>query len=233
MGDFSKTFKITADQVTPFQYLRPSSLLRYLQELSIEHTEELGMPRQYTLDKGLLWVVAKQHIEIKRMPKYDETITISTWPSKTMHVLFPRSYEVKDKDGNVIIEGASIWALIDIKTRKMINPNEHGIVVEDLSNGRPFNIPLSNRIPFDLTQNGEILAQFSFCDLNGHINNTSYLDIAENMIPIEFLKEHELKLIDIKYVHEIKLGESLPIQYGFENHSYYFVNHAFQLQLGY
>ena len=54
MGDFSKTFKITADQVTPFQYLRPSSLLRYLQELSIEHTEELGMPRQYTLDKGLL-----------------------------------------------------------------------------------------------------------------------------------------------------------------------------------
>lgn len=233
MADFSKTLKIIADQVTPFQYLRPSSLLRIFQDISVEHTEELGMPRQYTLDKGLLWVVAKQHIEIKRMPKYDETIYVSTYPSKTMHVLFPRTCEIRDDKGDLIIKATSIWALIDIKTRKMINPNEHGIIIPDMSNGREFNIPLSNKIPFNLPNDGEIHAEYSFCDLNGHINNTSYLDIAENIIPIDFLRDRDLKMIDIKYIHEVKLGDILPIKYGLVGESYYFVNNAFQLEMKY
>ncbi len=233
MGDFSKTIKIIADQVTPFQYLRPSSLLRIFQDITVEHTELLGLPRQYTLDKGLLWVVAKQHIEIKRMPKYDETICVSTYPSKTMHVLFPRTCEIRNDKGELLVKGTSIWALIDIKTRKMINPNEHGIAVTDMSEGREFNIPLSNKIPFDLPNEGEIHAEYSFCDLNGHINNTSYLDIAENMMPIDFLRDHDLNLIDIKYIHEVKLGDTLPIKYGLIGESYYFVNNAFQLEMKY
>lgn len=233
MSDFSKTIKIIADQVNPFQSLRTSSLLRLFQDVTVEHTELLGLPRQYTLDKGLLWVVAKQHIEISRMPRYDETICISTFPSKTMHVLFPRTCEIRNEEGELLVKGTSIWALIDIKSRKMINPNDHGISVPDMSNGREFNIPLSNRIPFDLSENGEIKAEYSFCDLNGHINNTSYLDIAENMIPVDFLRTHELTLVDIKYVHEVKLGETLPVKYGLVGDSYYFVNNAFQLELKY
>lgn len=233
MGDFSKTIKVIADQVSPFQSLRTSSLLRLFQDVTVEHTELLGLPRQYTLDKGLLWVVAKQHIEIIRMPRYDETICISTFPSKTMHVLFPRTCEIRNEEGELLVKGTSIWALIDIKSRKMINPNDHGISVPDMSNGREFNIPLSNRIPFDLSENGKIKAEYSFCDLNGHINNTSYLDITENMIPVDFLRMHELTLVDIKYVHEVKLGETLPVKYGLVGDSYYFVNNAFQLELKY
>ncbi len=233
MSSFIKQIRIKADQVTPFQYLRPSSLFLLLQEISIEHTEKLGYPREFTLDKGLLWVIAKQHIEILRMPKYDETITISTYPSAMMHVLFPRTYEIRDEKGNIIIQGEAIWALIDVKTRKMINPIEHNILIPDMSEGKEFRIPLGNRIPSDLPEQATIHATYSLCDLNGHLNNTSYLDIAEDLIPVSFLKEHKLRLIDIKYIHEIKLGESSLIQYGYLDDSYYFSNSAFQLQLGY
>lgn len=233
MSDYTSEFKIIADKVNPFQTLRPSALLRFFQDVSVKHVEQLGMPREYTLVKGLIWVIAKQHIEINRMPKYDETITVSTWPSKTMHILFPRSYEVRDSKGNVIIKASSIWALIDINTRKMVNPTDYGIEVKDMSEGRKFDMPFSNKIPFELPNEGMIEAKYSFCDLNGHINNACYLDIAENMVPISFLKEHELKLIDIKYIHEIPLGSTLPIKYGYVDGSYYFVNEAFQLQFGY
>ncbi len=233
MPSYNKTIRIRADQVTPFQYLRPSSLFRLLQDISIEHTEKLGFPKEFTLDKGLLWVIAKEHIEIKRMPKYDETITLSTYPSEMMHVLFPRSYEIRDEKGDVIIHGDAIWALIDIKTRKMINPTDHGIIIPDMSEGKEFRIPLGNKIPSELKEKAEINATYSLCDLNGHLNNTSYLDIAEDLIPVSFLQEHELKMIDIKYIHEIKLGEKSIIQYGFDNNTYYFANSAFQLVLGY
>ena len=233
MPSYTKEIQIRTDQVTPYQYLRPSSLFRMLQDISIEHTEKLGFPKEFTLDKGLLWVIAKEHIKINRMPKYDETITLSTYPSAMMHVLFPRSYEVKDEKGNVIIEGEAIWALIDIKTRKMINPMEHNIIIPDMSDGNEFRISLGNKIPSELKNEKEIEATYSLCDLNGHLNNTSYLDIAEDLIPVSFLQEHELKIIDIKYIHEIKLGEKSLIQFGFENNSYCFANSAFQLVLGY
>ena len=233
MSSYTKEIRIRANQVTPFQYLRPSSLFRMLQDISIEHTEKLGFPKEFTLDKGLLWVIAKEHIKINRMPKYDETITLSTYPSAMMHVLFPRSYEVKDEKGNIIIEGEAIWALIDIKTRKMINPMEHNIIISDMSNGKEFRIPLGNKIPSELKNEKEIEATYSLCDLNGHLNNTSYLDIAEDLIPVSFLQEHELKMIDIEYIHEIKLGEKSHIQFGFKDNSYYFANSAFQLVLGY
>lgn len=233
MSMFTKQIRIKASQVTPFQYLRPSSLFLLLQEISIEHTEKLGYPREFTLDKGLLWVIAKQHIEITRMPKYDETITISTYPSEMMHVLFPRSYEIKDEKGNIIIQGQAIWALIDIQSRKMINPVEHNIIIPDMSDGKEFRIPLGNKTPTDLMEKAEIDATYSLCDLNGHLNNTSYLDIAEDLISVSFLKDHQLKLIDIKYIHEIKLGEKSILHYGFRNNSYYFSNSAFQFQFGY
>ncbi len=233
MTDFAKSIKIKASQVTPFRKLRPSSLLSLLQEISIEHTENLGFPRETTLDKGLLWVIAKQHIEIVRMPEYDETVTISTYPSKMMHTLFPRSYEVKDNKGNIIIEGSAIWTLIDIKSRMMINPKEYGIIIPDLSNGRDFSIPLGHKMPSDLSNEASLEASYSLCDINGHINNSSYLDIAEDLIPVSYIKKHNLKAIDIEYVHEVKLGEELNIKYGRRDDTFYFLSPAFKLRLDY
>ncbi len=234
MGDFSKLIKIRALQVTPFLYLKSSALLSILQEISIEHTETLGYPRETTLDKGLLWVIAKQHIQIKRMPKYDETIYVSTFPSKMMHVLFPRSYEIKDEKGETIISGEAIWALIDAKSRKMVRPLDHQILIPDLSNGREFNMPLHKISDSSLNEETEIKATYSYSDLNGHMNNTSYLDVAEDQIPLVFLKSHELSVIDIEYLHEIKLGETILMRYGkTDDDTYCFSSDAFKMQLGY
>ena len=233
MTDFAKSIKIQASHVTPFRKLRASSLLSLLQEISIEHTENLGFPRETTLDKGLLWVIAKQHIEITRMPKYDETVTILTYPSEMMHALFPRSYEVKDNKGNTIIKGLAIWTLIDIKSRMMINPKEYGVIIPDLSNGRDFSIPLGHKMPLDLSNETSLKASYSLCDINGHINNSSYLDIAEDLIPVSYIEKHDLKAIDIEYVHEVKLGEELNIKYGQKDDTFYFLSPAFKLRLDY
>ncbi len=233
MSDYTKTFKIIPEQVSPFKELRPSSILRILQEMSIEQTESFGYPKDVTDKKGVIWVVAKQHVEIKRMPVYGETLTVSTYTHKTMHVLFPRTYEFKDEKGELIILASSIWSLIDINKRKMANPSDYGIEIPDLSNGRKFNMPFSLAIPFDLENEQQIKAEYSFCDFNGHINNTSYLDIAENLMPIEYLKNNRLKEFEIKYMHEVPLGTSMPVKFGVRDNTYYFVNEAFQLWMKY
>ncbi len=233
MADFSKKITIKASQTTPSLSLRPSALFTLLQEISIEHTEKLGYPRETTLDKGLLWVIAKEHIEITRMPKYDETVTLSSYPSKTMHVLFPRCYEMRDEKGETILKASAIWALIDMKSRKMANPSEHHIVIPDMAEGRVFYIPLSLKMPSSFDREIVIKADYSLCDLNKHLNNACYLDIAENQLPIPFLLTHEVESIDIEYLHELPLGESISISYAEKGEERYFSSSAFKLKLAY
>lgn len=233
MADFSRNIKIKASQADASLRLRPSSLLTLLQEISIEHTEILGYPRETTLDKGLLWVVAKERIEIKRMPKYDESIELITYSSKTMHVLFPRSYLLKDDKGDTVVEASAVWALIDVKSRKIVNPSEHHIDIPDLSEGRSFLFPLGAKMPVSFSSKAEIKAAYSLCDLNKHLNNAYYLDIAEDLLPISYLLEHEVKSIEIEYLHEVKLGESLLIDYEKVGDDCYFFSPAFKLKLSF
>ena len=76
MNVYSTSLRLRNKDVNLHRRLRTSTLFELLQEASIKHTEDLGMGRDKTLDKGLLWVVTLQRAEITRMPEYDETITV-------------------------------------------------------------------------------------------------------------------------------------------------------------
>ena len=90
MSVYRQELLLRSKDVDMFRRLRTSELFRLLQEASIRHTEQLGMGRDKTLDKGILWVLLLQSAEIARMPEYDERIVLKSWPGRTMHLLFPR-----------------------------------------------------------------------------------------------------------------------------------------------
>ena len=90
MSVYRKQLRLRNRDVNLYRRLRTSTMFEWMQEASIRHTEELGMGREMTLDRGLLWVVTLQRAEIARMPEYDECVTLESWPGETMHLLFPR-----------------------------------------------------------------------------------------------------------------------------------------------
>ena len=104
---YTKTLKLRNADVDQYRRLRPSVLFGMLQEAAIAHTEALGMGREKTLDRGLLWIVALQQVSIRRMPVYDETVTLYSWPGKTMHLFFPRYFRMTDAAGEVLLEGSA------------------------------------------------------------------------------------------------------------------------------
>ena len=88
-------------------------------------------------------------------------------------------------------------------------------------------------MPPSFSSQAEIKASYSLCDLNKHLNNAYYLDIAEDLLPIPYLLEHEVKLIEIEYLHEVKLGENLLIDYEKAGEESYFSSPAFKLKMSY
>lgn len=210
-GIYTEHLKLRSRDVDMFRRLRSSELFKLLQEVSIRHTEQLGMGREKTLDRGILWVVMMQQAEITRMPEYDEEIVLKSWPGKTMHVLFPRYYSLETEAGEPLLKASAIWCLVDAKTRKMVFPESCGVEIEGVVTGEESAQPGAIRKK-DCDREKVFEVPYSFVDLNGHMNNTRYLDLAEDCAGMA-AEGKLLKEICTEYTTEARFGDTLMLRW--------------------
>lgn len=181
---YVQKIRVRSSDVTVKRVMRISTLLKYIQEGTVRHTTELGMGREMTLDRGLLWIITQQHLTIRRLPGYDEEITLKTWPGAQLHLFFPRYTSIVDKAGEEIISARTLWALMDEKTRRPVFPQKYGVRIEGASKRGDFPLPrvasLSDGDMRILREDRTAL--FSECDINGHMNNSEYFDLFDDML---------------------------------------------------
>lgn len=235
MNVYRQELKIRSTDVDMYQRLRPSVLFALFQEAAIAHVEELGVGRDKTLERGLLWIVTLQSVQIDRMPRYGEDVVLSTWPGEFMHIIFPRYFSLETADGEPLLKASALWSLIDAESRKLVFPEKYGLRLDGEKTGEE--IPLPTAIKnIACTESREFIVPYSYIDLNGHMSNIKYLDIAEDCIAgqTDGLK---LRAIRVEYAKETRLGESLTVSWGREGNSFFFVGRSndknFRLRLEY
>ena len=219
MSVYREEILLRSKDVDLYRRLRLSRLFELLQEASIRHTEQLGMGREKTLDKGLLWVVTMQRCEIERMPEYDERITLTSWPGPMMHVFFPRYYRLADEQDNTLLSASALWMLVDEKTRKMVFPDEWGVEIAGVTTGREIRLP-SGLKKLPCTDEASFTVPFSYVDLNGHMNNTRYFDLAEDHIPAA-AEGRRLRAVSTEYTAEARFRDALTLRWGREGERWF------------
>ena len=167
------------------------------------------MTRDKTLDQGLLWAVTQYRAVFHRLPEYDEKVTLLSWPGKTMHLYFPRYFRIVDTNGIVLFEAVSLWVLIDQATRGIIFPESHDIFIKETVTGNE--LPIPGRIRRQEPQSSTTFTvPYSFVDLNGHMNNARYYDLAVDNMPGE-LRSRRLKELSSEHIGEAQLGDVMKI----------------------
>ena len=209
MNVCTENLKLRSRDVDMFRRLRSSELFKLLQEISIRHTEELGMGREKTLDRGILWVLLMQRAEIARMPAYDEEIVLRSWPGKTMHLLFPRYYSVETAAGEPLLRASALWSLVDAATRKVVFPERYGVGIDGSETGEEIALPGAIRKQ-DCGFERDFEVPYSFVDLNGHMNNTRYFDLAEDCVGAA-AQGKLLREVRTEYMNEARFGETLHL----------------------
>ena len=240
---FEKKVNIGSRHVNRARVLRTSVLFQLIQELTVEATEKAGITRDLTLDRGLLWIIAKQSFSVVRMPAYDETVTIRLYPMKTMHIFFPRYIEVfsegitryekeslncpKDSS-SPIISGTSLWLLMNEKDRTMVFPDKVGIDIKGVAAPKGASLPKAVLMPSpdssDVIFSGsrELTAGWSLSDMNGHLNNSRYFDIADDLLPLDEIETLSPKGFQADYINEILPGDRLFVEYKKTADAWYF-----------
>ena len=208
---YQENIFITSNDVDNHYDLKISSLFKYLQQVSTNHAEKIGLGKKDTVDKGMFWVITRMKVIIYKMPKMLETIKVTTHPGNILMFVFPRFYEVYSEEGELLVAASSSWALLDIDTHKAImKPNvDYSLYVEEKLDE---DISLPEKVSFDnLEKIEERKVRYSDIDLNGHLNNTKYIEYIVDTHDINFYQNKHIKEIVINYEREIKDGDIVTI----------------------
>ena len=207
---YSKKYYIGTSDVDQFLDLKLSSLFVFMQDVATEHAEQLGIGKAVTLDRGLFWVITRYAVTIIRMPKYLDTVVMKTYPGDDMKFLFPRYFQLESESGEVLVKASSIWAVVEKATRHAsINPFNGMILPSEHYEGEE---PLPKKIRLEeLSLLEERKVRYTETDLNGHLNNTKYIEFIVDMHDKDFYSQNKFKHLDINYEKEILAGSTVSL----------------------
>lgn len=208
---YRTSMRVGSRDVNLFRRLKTSAMFELFQELSVVHASALGFGTDEVLSRGVVWVITMQRVEIERMPEEGELIYLESWTGKTTHLLYPRFYRVCDEKGNMLIQASSLWTLMDIESRKMLSSEQFGHEITDMVNGGEIALPgPPKKAAADIATSFTV--PYSYLDQNGHMNNTRYFDLAEDLIPAP-LEGKKLKTVVSRYQNEARHGDTIELQW--------------------
>ena len=208
---FTKKVLIGSNDIDQNLTVRIASLMRIIQDTIMDHTEEIHVGKQDTIDKGIIWVVTRLRLDIERLPKYQEEILIKTYPGATKSFFYQRFLSIEDMSGNTIVKLSSIWTLLDAKTR-MITLNQE-IASRCLEEHHDGELPLPEKIDIkhELGIKDERRVRYHDVDLNGHLNFTKYIEFILDLYSSDFYRKNPIKSIILNYAKEIKEDQIVKV----------------------
>ena len=209
---YRKEFIPQSNECDCFGRLKPSALLGILQEAAGAQCVELQLASENLMEKGYFWAITRQHVQITRLPRAYEPITVETWPGKTSRVAYPRSTIAYDAQGNELFRSISLWVLMDLTSRALVLPGKSGITLDGLVRGGELPTP-SSIGPADLKAAGIRPVRFSELDKNGHMNNSFYMDWVQDLLPSAFHRNHPLADFTVCYMSEAREGDQIHVHY--------------------
>ena len=202
--------------------LKPSALLRYVEQVSADHARAFGMDDKFFRDHNVAFLVGKQALQFVRVPRRTEALTLTTRAEHSRRGAIKRITTVTDAAGKLVATVDCRWILVDLTGGHIMR--EPNWTVENFWNETvEGELSLHTHRCKELTSAGECRASYSLCDLNGHINNAAYLDIACDAIPLEVWRTRELKFFSIKYHREVPMGEKMAVFYAPVEQGWYVV----------
>lgn len=185
------------------------TLMNYLIELSGEHwAATVGRTKKDPLAKGeLTWILIYYQAEFSEIPKKDEKIYLATDYKNYNRLFAYRNFYVLDENNTVIIHIESVFALMDLDSRRMVKLKDEYFESLHLKEPKSSQIKRYPAIT-DLSDNAELLerdyyVRYYDIDSNQHVNNTLYLDWGIDVLGGEFLAQHQLTFAAIKFDKEV------------------------------
>ena len=162
--------------------------------------------------RGQLYLgIVRLAVELDEMPYQYENFSVQTWVENVYRLFTDRNFAIIDKDGKKIGYARSVWAMINLNTRKPADLlTLHGGSIVDYVCDEPCPIEKPSRIKVTSDQPiATLTAKYSDIDINGHVNSIRYIEHILDLFPIELYKTKRIRRFEMAYVAESYFGDEL------------------------
>ena len=225
---FEEEHRIRGYEVGPDQKTTMITIANLLQEAASNHVvcmwgrSDEGFATDPEMAKeNLIFVMTRMQVQMDSYPKWGDSVRFETWFAMSGRMRATREWIITDcESGKQIGRATSSWVTINMKTRRLVKVPDHirdrlaTYQYADEPDARAFDGErMQLKLP-DLTSDEEVevlvpqIARSSDMDMNGHINNVTYINWILETIPEESASpSRQLYQIEIDYKNECTSGD--------------------------
>lgn len=214
--EYTMTVAVASYDVDAQDRMRLSAVLRYQQEAGEQHLHPAGLGWRDLCAHGIAFVASRWRTVIHRLPRLEETVTLTTWHRDRKGPRFFRCYEWRDAQGLLLIEGVMQFALVSTEDHRLLRGEEF-MALAPLPDA-PHGVGCGDPGRFSLTDAagaGTYEVRWSDIDRNGHVNNTRYGDLAWDFLPTVWQGRSPWQ-VELHFAGESRQGDTLAMSVSLE-----------------
>ncbi len=204
---YTLNYKVTTSCCDSEGKLKLYSALQMMQDCSEMWIDSEPAARKYFSDNNMTQLLATRQVEVVRVPRFKEDLTVTTSIYEVMPMYGFRNTFIRDAQGQPCYRTWSMGAFVDLATGKLARLSDEAIASLTLEpkqemnyRGRRIILPKQ-----DGTVLEPVLVMRADIDYNRHMNNANYVRIAMELLPEGF----EVRDMRVEYRIAAKLGDRL------------------------
>ena len=222
---FENTYRVGAREININNEISNYGILSFLEDIASLHSDSVGYGVKDIYVKKRAWILMDWHLNVKKRARFGDVIKIKTWAIASEKPSYHtyRGFEVTDIQDNIIATAITRWVFLDLEKSKICKVDEN---ILSLYKPEPIDLNEINKIQ-KLNQPNEYSSIFEYTanrfdiDVNLHMHNLNYLNLAYEALPDEIYNGTELNNVHIMYKHQIKLKDKVKCFYSYNDNSHY------------
>ena len=160
-------------------------------------------------ERHTAWVLSRLAIEMTGYPAMSEPITLYTWVDEVGRLFTCRCFEMVDAGGKTFGYARSIWAAIDMESRRPTLLDVAGLSAYVTDRPCPIGKPGKIAAVENDTEGIPYVVKYSDLDINGHLNSIKYMEHLLDLFDLDLFQTKDIKRFEIAYQSEGKYGMEL------------------------
>jgi len=206
-------FEVTPQDIDFTRHITVSAIGNYILNTAGIAATQNNFGWEKLMEENLCWVLSRFAIEMQCYPLQDECFSIETWVEDYNKMFTTRNFKIFDKNKNIIGAATSIWAIIDINTRKPYNLQSR-IEWHRAATGIGAGIEKAAKIN-EIFSAAEPTAYhkvaYSDIDFNQHTNSMKYLQWLTDTVDLRQFEQKNILRFDANYMQEARFGDTVAI----------------------
>lgn len=212
MSEFVFQSRVSYDDIDENLNLTLRGAMGKMQEAAILHSSQCGFSIGDIPQTRVLWMLVEWRARMVGTAKWNDSLTVETWPRTMERITSRRNYEVFDQSRKTVAIGESNWVLVSADTGRTIRIKPEVAAAYPLTERDVF----SSELPALSNEEGALSCSFSVVrrdlDTNHHVNNRVYLDYAREALPDE-LAGYPFPEVTVRYRRQLLLGDPVYCYY--------------------